>query len=880
MSSNPQSLSGNDIRNIFLDFFAQRGHQILPSASLVPEDPTVLLTIAGMLPFKPIFLGQRTPEFKRATTSQKCIRTNDIENVGRTKRHHTFFEMLGNFSFGDYFKEQAIAWGWEISTQVFGFSPQNLVVSVFEDDDEAFGIWRDQIGVSVARIKRLGEDDNFWVSGPTGPCGPCSEIYYDFHPERGDENIDLEDDSRFIEFYNLVFMQYNRDASGNLTPLQNKNIDTGMGLERMAQILQKVPNNYETDLIFPIIQTAAQIAGIDYHSSDEKTKVSLKVIGDHIRSVVHMIADEIRASNVGRGYVLRRLIRRVVRHGRLIGISGEFTTQVAETAIALSESAYPNVRQREAAIKAELQREESNFLRTLDRGEKLLEEIIQEVKQQGNTQISGESAFTLYDTHGFPLELTQEIAEENNLTVDVEGFQKEMEIQQQGSRGAHETIDLTVQGSLDKLAEHVQVTEFLGYTQPTVTAKVEAILVEGVSQEEAEAGTQVQIILDKTPFYAESGGQIGDRGYISGDGIVVRVEDVKKESDFFVHFGRIERGTLRVGDRVTAQIDPACRRRAQANHTATHLLQAALKKIVDDGISQAGSLVSFDRLRFDFNCPRALTAEEVQQIEELVNTWIAEAHAAKVEVLPLVEAKARGAVAMFGEKYGDEVRVIDFPNVSMELCGGTHVSNTAEIGVFKIISEAGVASGVRRIEAVSGPAILDYLNLRDKVVKDLSDRFKVKPEELPDRITSLQSELRTSQKELETLKVQLAIAKSDSLLQTAETVGDHKIIVAQLEDVDPESLKTAAERLLQKIGNGAVVLGSVPEADKVSIVAAFSPEVNKKGLQAGKFVGAIAKICGGGGGGRPNLAQAGGRDASKLPDALGQAESELKSALG
>ena len=880
MSSNPQYLSGNEIRNIFLDFFAQREHQILPSASLVPEDPTVLLTIAGMLPFKPIFLGQRTPEFKRATTSQKCIRTNDIENVGRTKRHHTFFEMLGNFSFGDYFKEQAIAWGWEISTQVFGFSPQNLVVSVFQDDDEAFGIWRDQIGVPIARIKRLGEDDNFWVSGPTGPCGPCSEIYYDFHPERGDENIDLEDDTRFIEFYNLVFMQYNRDASGNLTPLQNKNIDTGMGLDRMAQILQKVPNNYETDLIFPIIQTAGQIAGVDYHSSDEKTKTSLKVIGDHIRAVIHMIADEIRASNVGRGYVLRRLIRRVVRHGRLIGISGEFTTQVAETAIALSESAYPNVRQREAAIKAELQREESNFLRTLDRGEKLLEEIIQEVKQRGETQISGESAFTLYDTYGFPLELTQEVAEENNLTVDDAGFDAEMQKQVERAKAAHETIDLTVQGSLDKLAEHIQVTEFLGYTQPAATAKVEAILVEGVSQDEAEAGTEVQIVLDKTPFYAESGGQIGDRGYISGDGIVVRVEDVKKESDFFVHFGRIERGTLRVGDNVTAQIDPACRRRAQANHTATHLLQAALKKIVDEGISQAGSLVSFDRLRFDFNCPRALTAEEVQQVEEQVNSWIAEAHAAKVEVLPLAEAKARGAVAMFGEKYGDEVRVIDFPSVSMELCGGTHVSNTAEIGVFKIISEAGVASGVRRIEAVSGPAILDYLNLRDKVVKDLSDRFKVKPEELPDRITSLQSELRNSQKELETLKVQLAIAKSDSLLQTAETVGGHKIIVAQLEDVDPESLKTAAERLLQKIGNGAVVLGSVPEAGKVSIVAAFSPEVNKKGLQAGKFVGAIAKICGGGGGGRPNLAQAGGRDASKLPDALGQAESELKSALG
>ncbi|WP_373526650.1 alanine--tRNA ligase [Nostoc sp.] len=880
MSSNPQYLSGNEIRNIFLDFFAQRGHQILPSASLVPEDPTVLLTIAGMLPFKPIFLGQRTPEFKRATTSQKCIRTNDIENVGRTKRHQTFFEMLGNFSFGDYFKEQAIAWGWEISTQVFGFSPNNLVVSVFEDDDQAFEIWRDQIGVSVARIKRLGADDNFWALGPTGPCGPCSEIYYDFHPERGDENIDLEDDSRFIEFYNLVFMQYNRDVSGNLTPLQNKNIDTGMGLERMAQILQKVPNNYETDLIFPIIQTAAQIAGIEYHSSDEKTKISLKVIGDHVRSVVHMIADEIRASNVGRGYVLRRLIRRVVRHGRLIGISGEFTTQVAESAIALSESAYPNVRQREAAIKAELEREESNFLRTLDRGEKLLEEIIEEVKQQGNAQISGESAFTLYDTYGFPLELTQEIAEENNLTVDEVGFDAEMQKQVERAKAAHETIDLTVQGSLDKLAEHIQVTEFIGYTQTATTAKIEVLLVNGVSQEQVEAGTEVQIVLDQTPFYAESGGQIGDRGYISGDGILVRVEDVKKESDFFVHFGRIERGTLRVGDTVTAQIDPACRRRAQANHTATHLLQAALKKIVDDGISQAGSLVSFDRLRFDFNCPRALTAEEVQQIEEQVNTWIAEAHTAKVEVLPLAEAKARGAVAMFGEKYGEEVRVIDFPSVSMELCGGTHVSNTAEIGIFKIISEAGVASGVRRIEAVSGPAILDYLNLRDKVVKDLSDRFKVKPEELPDRITSLQSELRNSQKELETLKAQLAIAKSDSLLQTAESVGDYKIIVAQLEGVDPESLKSAAERLLQKLGNGAVVLGSVPEEGKVSIVAAFSPEVNKKGLQAGKFVGAIAKICGGGGGGRPNLAQAGGRDASKLPEALAQAESELKSALG
>ncbi|MGD1913766.1 MAG: alanine--tRNA ligase [Rivularia sp. (in: cyanobacteria)] len=880
MSVNPQHLGGNEIRQKFLDFYAQREHQPLPSASLVPEDPTVLLTIAGMLPFKPIFLGQRTPEFKRATTSQKCVRTNDIENVGVTKRHHTFFEMLGNFSFGDYFKEQAIVWGWELSTKVFNLPVERLAVSVYYEDDEAYAIWRDKIGVPSERILRLDED-NFWASGATGPCGPCSEIFYDFHPERGNENIDLDDDTRFIEFYNLVFMQYNRDADGNLTPLANKNIDTGMGLERMAQILQQVPNNYETDLIFPIIQKAGDIAGIDYSKSDEKTKTSLKVIGDHIRAVVNMIADEIRASNVGRGYVLRRLIRRVVRHGRLIGIEGEFTTEVAQTAIALSQDAYPKVREREKAIKAELQREESKIRKTLERGEKRLEEIINKLKSEGKTVISGEDVFKLYDTYGFPQELTQEMAAEQGFTIDSDGFGTEMKKQIERAKAAHETIDLTVQGALDKLAEEIEVTEFIGYTEPTATSIVEAILVEGISQEEAEAGDSVQIVLNKTPFYAESGGQIGDRGYISGDGILVRIEDVKKESDFFVHFGRIERGTIRVGDSVSAQIDRACRRRAQANHTATHLLQAALKKIVDEGISQAGSLVNFDRLRFDFNSPRAMTSEEVHLVEAQVNNWIAEAHSAKIEVLPLAEAKARGAVAMFGEKYGEEVRVIDFQGVSMELCGGTHVSNTAEIGIFKIISEAGISSGVRRIEAVSGPAILDYLNVRDNVVKDLSERFKVKPEEIPDRITTLQTELRNAQKEVEKIKGQLAIAKSDSLLETVESVGEFKYLVAKMEGVDAESLKTAAERLQQKIGNNAaVILGSALEEGKVSLVAAFGADINKKGVQAGKFIGAVAKMCGGGGGGRPNLAQAGGRDASKLPEALEKAKGDLKASLG
>ncbi|MEB3338704.1 MAG: alanine--tRNA ligase [Leptolyngbyaceae bacterium] len=870
----PQFLSGSQIRQKFLDFYAQRGHAVLPSASLVPEDPTVLLTIAGMLPFKPIFLGQRTPEFPRATTSQKCIRTNDIENVGRTARHHTFFEMLGNFSFGDYFKSQAIAWAWELSTEVFGLPPERLVVSVFESDDEAFALWRDQIGIPAHRIQRMGEKDNVWVSGPTGPCGPCSEIYYDFHPERGDD-IDLEDDTRFIEFYNLVFMQYNRDSEGNLTPLQNQNIDTGLGLERMAQILQRVPNNYETDLILPIIQTAAELAGIDYTQADEATKVSLKVIGDHVRAVVHMIADGITASNIGRGYVLRRLLRRVVRCGRLVGISGEFTAQVAETAIALAESAYPQVRTKAEAIKAELNREESQFLKTLERGEKLLSELL----ARETEQISGHDAFTLYDTYGFPLELTQEVAAEQNLTVDVAGFEAEMEQQRRRSQAAHETIDLTVQGTLDQLAAQIHETTFLGYTQASSQAVVKVLLIDGKSVEAASAGAEVQVALDQTPFYAESGGQIGDRGYLSTADTLVRIEDVKKESSIFIHFGRVERGVLRIGDAVTAQIDLACRRRVQAHHTATHLLQAALKQLVDDSISQAGSLVAFDRLRFDFNCPRSITPSELQQVEDQVNTWIAEAHTAHISVLPLAEAKAKGAIAMFGEKYADEVRVLDFPGVSMELCGGTHVSNTAEIGLFKIVSEAGVASGVRRIEAIAGPAVLEYLNVRERVVRDLSDRFKAKPEELPDRVTALQTELRTTQKQLETLKGELAIAQASQLLAQAEPIGPYKLLVASLKDIDAESLKTVAEYLLQKLGEGAVVLGSVPEADKVSLVAAFSPTVVKQGLQAGKFIGAIAKLCGGGGGGRPNLAQAGGRDPSKLPEALTTAREQLLSGL-
>ncbi|PSO53917.1 MAG: alanine--tRNA ligase [Cyanobacteria bacterium SW_4_48_29] len=875
MPDSPQFLSGNEIRQKFLDFYAQRDHKVLPSASLVPEDPTVLLTIAGMLPFKPIFLGQRTPPHPRATTSQKCIRNNDIENVGRTARHHTFFEMLGNFSFGDYFKEKAIAWAWELSTEGFGLSADRIFPTVFEEDDEAFDIWRDQMGIPAHRIYRLGEEENYWHAGPTGPCGPCSELYYDLHPERGDKEIDLEDDTRFIEFYNLVFMQYNQDSEGNLTPLQNQNIDTGLGLERMAQILQGVPNNYETDLIFPIIQTAAELAGINYDTCEEKAKVSLKVIGDHVRAVVQMIVDGITASNVGRGYVLRRLIRRVVRHGRSIGIQDEFTTKVAETAIALSESHYPQLREGAQLIKTELQREESRFLETLERGEKILTEIL----TSGPKQISGKDAFVLYDTYGFPLELTQEIAEEEGLTVDLEGFEAEMEAQRQRSQAAHQTVDLTTQDSLEQL-EEVHPTEFLGYTHHSTPVQVTALLANGKRVESASAGDEVQVVLNQTPFYAESGGQIGDRGYLSGEDILVRIEDVQKEGYFFVHFGHLERGTLQLGTPVNAQIDRDCRRRAQAHHTATHLLQAALKQLVDSSISQAGSLVAFDRLRFDFNCPRALTSEELQQVEDTINTWIAEAYDTQEAVMPFDEAKAKGAIAMFGEKYGDEVRVIDVPGISMELCGGTHVNNTAEIGLVKIVSETGISSGVRRIEAVAGPAVLEYLNLRDRIVRDLSEQFKIQPEALPERINGLQGELKSTQKQLEALKQELAQAQSEQLLAQAESVGDYKILVAQMEgEVDADALKSAAERLQQKLGESAVVLGSSPTEGKVSLVASFSQKVNQKGLQAGKFIGGIAKICGGGGGGRPNLAQAGGRDPSKLAEALDSARTQLHSAL-
>ena len=871
--------SGEEIREAFLRFYADRGHRRMPSASLIPEDPTVLLTIAGMLPFKPVFLGQQARPAPRATSSQKCIRTNDIENVGRTARHHTFFEMLGNFSFGDYFKEQAIQWAWELSTDVYGIDPKHLVVSVFREDDEAEQIWRDVVGVNPKRIIRMDEADNFWTSGPTGPCGPCSEIYYDFKPQLGDEGIDLEDDDRFIEFYNLVFMQYNRDAEGTLTPLANRNIDTGMGLERMAQILQKVPNNYETDLIFPLIKAAADLAGIDYHQLDDKGKTSLKVIGDHSRAVTQLICDGVTASNLGRGYILRRLLRRVVRHGRLLGINKPFLVTMGKAAIELLRGAHPGVVDRQDVIIAELQREEARFLETLERGEKLLAEVLESKPKQ----ISGVQAFELYDTYGFPLELTQEIAEEQGLSVDLAGFEAAMQEQRQRAKAAAVSIDLTLQDAIEQVVAEQQATSFRGYDALEHSSSVQALVANGEPATTASAGDAVQILLDTTPFYGEGGGQVGDRGVLSGEDLIVTVASVSRSRDVFVHAGRIERGQLSVGDIVTARVDPACRRRAQANHTATHLLQAALKQVVDPGIGQAGSLVDFDRLRFDFHCPKAVTADQLLEIEALINGWIAAAHSLVVQEMAIDQAKEAGAVAMFGEKYADVVRVVDVPGVSMELCGGTHVANTAEIGLFKIVAESGVAAGIRRIEAVAGASVLAYLNERDAVVKQLGERFKAQPSEIVDRVAALQEELKATGKALAAVQSELAVAKAAALASKAEVVGAFQLLVQRLDGVDGGGLQGAAQSLVDQLGDtAAVVIGGLPDpADqgKVILVAAFGKSVIAAKHQAGKFIGGIAKICGGGGGGRPNLAQAGGRDGAALDGALQAARSELSDKL-
>ncbi len=871
-------VTGDEIRNAFLKFYSEKLHKIIPSASLIPDDPTVMLTIAGMLPFKPVFLGLKERPSKRATSSQKCIRTNDIENVGVTARHHTFFEMLGNFSFGDYFKREAIQWAWELVTNIYQLSVENIIVSVFHEDVESAKIWRDEIGIHPDRIVKLGEEDNFWSSGKTGPCGPCSELYYDFHPEKGLQNIDLEDGDRFIEFYNLVFMQYNRDPNGKLTDLKFKNIDTGMGLERMAQILQKKQNNYETDLIFPIIQKICEIANIDYFSSDDKNKISLKIIGDHTRAVIHLISDGVAASNLGRGYILRRLIRRMVRHGRLLGITNEFLPHIATVGINLMQNNYPDLKNNNDLILNEIKIEEIRFRETLERGEKLLDEII----SSGQKLISGFKAFELYDTYGFPLELTVEIAEENSISVDVKGFEEEMNAQKERAKAASNNIDLTLEGSLEREIDLFNKTIFNGYDSLLSEAEIKGIFLDSTLVKQASEGQKVLIVLDQTTFYGESGGQVGDIGTIFSKDVEVLVDNVIRKKNVFLHYGTIKKGILTIGQKVNTNVSSSNRAKAAANHTATHLLQSALKSVVDESVGQKGSLVAFNKLRFDFNSSNPISKDQISKIETLVNSWIMENHALEIKNMSKSEALEKGAVAMFGEKYDDEVRVVNVPRVSMELCGGTHVKNTSELGSFKIISEEGISAGVRRIEALSGQSAFDYFSDRNALVNQLSDLLKANPNQLFERVNNLQAELINKNKEIQKMKDEIAYFKYSSIKSSAEIVNSFSILVNQIDGLDGNSLQSAALNLTSHLGNKAIViLGGIPNPEnrKLLFVVSLGDDAVKIGLHAGKLINEIARICSGGGGGKPNFAQAGAKDIDKLSDALDYAKNYLQKTL-
>ncbi len=871
-------VTGDEIRNAFLKFYGEKLHKIIPSASLIPDDPTVMLTIAGMLPFKPVFLGLKERPSKRATSSQKCIRTNDIENVGVTARHHTFFEMLGNFSFGDYFKREAIQWAWELVTNIYQLSVENIIVSVFHEDEESAKIWRDEIGIHPDRIVKLGEEDNFWSSGKTGPCGPCSELYYDFHPEKGLQNIDLEDGDRFIEFYNLVFMQYNRDPNGKLTDLKFKNIDTGMGLERMAQILQKKQNNYETDLIFPIIQKICEIANIDYFSSDDKNKISLKIIGDHTRAVIHLISDGVVASNLGRGYILRRLIRRMVRHGRLLGITNEFLPHIASVGINLMKNNYPDLKNNNDLILNEIKIEEIRFRETLERGEKLLDELI----SSGQQLISGFKAFELYDTYGFPLELTVEIAEENSISVDVKGFEEEMNAQKERAKAASSNIDLTLEGSLEREIDLFKKTVFNGYNSLLSEAEIKGIFLDSTLVKQATEGQKVLIALDQTTFYGESGGQVGDIGTIFSKDVEVVVDNVMRKKNVFLHYGTIKKGILTIGQKVKTNVNSSHRAKAAANHTATHLLQSALKLVVNESVGQKGSLVAFNKLRFDFNSSNPISKDQISKIETLVNSWIMENHALEIKNMSKSEALEKGAVAMFGEKYDDEVRVVNVPGVSMELCGGTHVKTTSELGSFKIISEEGISAGVRRIEALSGQSALEYFSDRNALVNQLSDLLKANPNQLFERVNNLQAELINKNKEIKKMKDEIAYFKYSSIKSSAEIVNSFSILVNQIDGLDGNSLQSAALNLTSHLGNKAIViLGGIPNPEnrKLLFVVSLSDDAVKIGLHAGKLINEIARICSGGGGGKPNFAQAGAKDINKLSDALDFAKNHLQKTL-
>jgi len=860
-------MTSAELRTAFLEYFRSKQHQVVDSSSLVPgNDPTLLFTNAGMNQFKDVFLGAEKRNYSRAVSSQRCVRAggkhNDLENVGYTARHHTFFEMLGNFSFGDYFKPEAIAFAWEFLTEVLGLPKEKLLVTVYASDDEAYEIWAKQIGIPADRIIRIGDNkgapyasDNFWQMGDTGPCGPCTEIFYD-HGEQiwgGPPGSPEEDGDRFIEIWNIVFMQFNRQADGTMEPLPKPSVDTGMGLERISAIMQGVHSNYEIDLFQALIQAAAEVTG----ARDLEDK-SLRVIADHIRSCSFLIADGVMPSNEGRGYVLRRIIRRAVRHGNKLGAKEAFFYKLVAPLSRLMGDAYPELAKQQPVIEKVLRLEEEQFGKTLERGLQILDDAL---TQLSGDEIPGELVFKLYDTYGFPSDLTADIARERMLSVDHHGFEREMEAQRARAKQASQFgTDYNEQLKID------QQTEFLGYQQLEAEAGIVALYREGSEVSQLNAGEQGMLVLDRTPFYAESGGQVGDTGEIRLDDALFVVTDTLKQGNAFVHRGHLERGALECGAQVVAMVDGQRRQAIALNHSVTHLLHEALREILGEHVAQKGSLVGPERLRFDFSHFEALSADTLRQVEQLVNQQIRRNHPVETELMELEAAKARGAMALFGEKYDQQVRVVSMGEYSTELCGGTHVKHTGDIGLFKIVSEGGIAAGVRRIEAITGEAAIDYLHQLTDEVEQTLHLVKGDVLSFSDKVRQLLERNKQMEKEVTALKGKLAAQAGAGLLDQQVEINGTKVLVAHLDGVDPKSLRSTVDDLKNKLHSGIIVLGTAADG-KVSLIAGVTKDLTAK-VKAGELVNMVAQQVGGKGGGRPDMAQAGGSNPHALPEAL------------
>ena len=865
-------MQSHEIRRRFQQFFQRHGHEIVASGSLVPEnDPTLFFTNAGMVPFKDVFIGQETRPYRRATTVQKCLRVsgkhNDLENVGRTPRHHTFFEMLGNFSFGDYFKEEAIAFAWELLTVELGMDGDKLWVTIFEEDDEAYELWKKLDVIPEERIQRLGAKENFWSMGETGPCGPCTEIHYDHGEDMGPAGGPATDSPRYVEIWNLVFMQFERDASGKMTPLPKPSIDTGAGLERIAAVLQGVRSNYDTDCFTPIIAKAAELAGHTYGSGGE-ADVAMRVIADHARATAFLVADGVMPSNEERGYVLRRIMRRAIRHGVKVGLKEPFLHKVADVVVEQMAEAYPELRARQDFMREVILGEEQRFAQTLDHGLALLEKQFASLGEGGT--LPGAVAFQLHDTYGFPLDLTQLIAEERKISVDEAGYHAAMEEQRAAGRAAWKgSGQAAVHGAFHKLLEAGHATTFTGHERDIDQGSIVALLLDDAPVPALTAGQTGAVLLDRTPFYAEGGGQVGDTGTLVGPGGKATVTGtIKPVGDLFVHQVELVEGKLEIDDKVEATVDAERRNRTRLNHTATHLLHAALQQVLGSHVAQKGSLVTPDRLRFDFSHHKGMEPEQVRQVEDIVYTEVLKNTGLQTTECSMDEAKARGAMALFGEKYGDQVRVVDVPGFSTELCGGTHASRTGDIGLFRIVSEGGVAAGVRRIEAVTGHGAMHHARSRDDVATQVALTLRTSPEQVGTSLGRVLDDRRRFEKEIASLKRELAQAQSGDLSDQARDFDGFKVLAAEFNG-DAKAIRDEADRLRDSLGSAVVVLGS-REGGKVQLVATVSKDLAGNRVHAGNLIREVAKLVGGRGGGRPDMAQAGGSDVEALPGALEQ----------